>query len=976
MLALFLVIAITASMYPMSAVAVVPGKGGFNAPQEKRISKISDKALYANDEIMVRFASSVIGNTTKITTFAEKRHLEKKASLDSGRVAVFRIKDGKSVKKKVEELIADSSVTLVQPNYRYKPLAISTNDTYKTSLWGLDNTGQTVNGTAGTADADIDAPEAWGINEGTNGAITVAVIDEGVAYDHPDLAANMWDGSSCVDANGDSIGGGCLHGYDFENDDTNPLPDSDTHGTFVAGIIAALKNNSKGLIGVAPNAKIMSLKSSLTTEEVVNAIAFAQRNGAKVINASWGGYDDDPILDSAISSFDGMFVAAAGNESVDNDGSDPLYPCALSGNGYDNVICVAATDQNDALADFSNYGASTVDLAAPGVNIFSASAYTNALNEDFQGVTVPGVPATWTKTGNFGTVNESGDKKLVGDTNQSPYLDNVSNTATTASYNTTASRDGHVYVDFDTTCDTEYSPSGWSDYMEIDSSDDGGVSWSLADMRWDESMIDDDSDSAGSVSYEARDTVLGVASSATTKLRFKWITNGSADANHAGCTVNNLKVKYLADGSGETYEWMDGTSMAAPMVAGAVALAWGYRPDVSIDVMKDAIVNQGDAIAGLDGVVASGKRLNVEGTLQYLRSVKTITSIVIHPVWTEPIIDDTAGTVSVAIPSGADLSAITPEIYFSGVSISPASNTVQDFTNPVTYTVTALDGSTKDYVVTVLTASTPTISDFRFDGIVTQAVIDNENHTVAITVPYGTNRATLLPVIYTDIGSSINLAPGFEQDYTDPVDYVLSDSNGFSIYYTVTVTVSAHSFADTGVSFKKGDVSLGKTSNESVRVKFDDVDHVAYYMVSRHEDFAGAEWRAIRDGVRIDVKKKGGKQRFYFRFKDVDGAISDVYTKTVRYVPEKRAIKNSQSQVKRGETLTQSGERFSKDSLVEIYFSVANGSYQKIKTRTDDHGVFSVSFTVGRKPKGKYFWYAFDTKTRKKSQRISYKVVE
>src|SRR6185369_1404107 len=438
---IFLIIALIAPLFPDRTLATAIGKGGVRGPQEKRIAKISEKAEYASGEIVVRFVADVRGDTSKVTAFAKNKHLEKKASFDAGKAVVFKIKDGQSVKNKTAELISDSSVLVAQPNFQYKPLVISTNDTNKADLWGLDNTGQAVNGISGTADADIDAPEAWAIDEGTNGEVTVAVIDDGVAYNHPDLAANMWDGSSCVDENGDAILGGCLHGYDFESLDNDPLPDSATHGTFVAGIIAAAKNNAKGLIGVAPNAKIMALKSSLTTEEIVNAVAFAENNGAKVINASWGGYGDDPILDDAIANFDGLFVAAAGNESVDNDGEDPLYPCALT-TQVSNMICVAATDQNDALADFSNYGATTVDVAAPGVNIFSIDAYTNALNEDFQGVTVPDVPGTWTKSGNFGSINDGGDKKLVGDTNQSPYLDNANNTTTTASYDTTASRDG------------------------------------------------------------------------------------------------------------------------------------------------------------------------------------------------------------------------------------------------------------------------------------------------------------------------------------------------------------------------------------------------------------------------------------------------------------------------------------------------------------------------------------------------------
>lgn len=141
-------------------------------------------------------------------------------------------------------------------------------------------------GISGTIDADIDAPEAWALNEGTNGTVIVAVIDSGVAYNHPDLLGNMWNGSSCVSDTGAALGG-CNYGYDFEDSDKTPLPTTSSHGTHVAGTIAAIKNNSKGSVGVAPNAKIMAIKSSLTTVDNVKSINFARYNGAKVINASW-----------------------------------------------------------------------------------------------------------------------------------------------------------------------------------------------------------------------------------------------------------------------------------------------------------------------------------------------------------------------------------------------------------------------------------------------------------------------------------------------------------------------------------------------------------------------------------------------------------------------------------------------------------------------------------------------------------------
>ena len=258
----------------------------------------------------------------------------------------------------------------------------------------MENTGQSVSSTSGTSDADIDGKEAWGLSEGDG--VIVAVIDSGVAYNHPDLSANMWDGTDCTDENGDFLGS-CNHGFDFEDNDKTPLPTSSSHGTHIAGTIAAAMDNGKGVIGVAPQAEIMALKTELTTGEIVSAIAFAEQNGAKVINASWtcyvlpdqggihadcSGSSDygDQALSDAIGGFPGLFVTAAGNGDGDNDDEGDnhdsgqtihSYPCDLA---LANIICVAATDQDDVLASFSDFGATSVDVGAPGVNILSTIA--------------------------------------------------------------------------------------------------------------------------------------------------------------------------------------------------------------------------------------------------------------------------------------------------------------------------------------------------------------------------------------------------------------------------------------------------------------------------------------------------------------------------------------------------------------------------------------------------------------------------
>ncbi|MDB5194026.1 MAG: Alkaline phosphatase [Parcubacteria group bacterium] len=303
---------------------------------------------------------------------------------DSNTLEVVNTAPGLSLDTVVENLNNDPSVDYAEPNYERSILTIPTNDTFRGLEWGLDNTGQTIPNhnnvqVPGLVNADINAPEAWALGEGAT--TTVAVIDVGVDYRHPDIANMMWDGSLCVDENGSSISGGCMYGYDFANNDNNPLPsglasdDAAFHGTHVSGIIAAEKNNGRGIAGVAPHAQIMALRffhddGTARVSDEVRAIDFARENGAKIINASYGGTQFSQAEYDAIKRFTdagGIFITAAGNSSANNDASH-TYP-----SDYDlpNIISVAATTNTDGLATFSNYGAASVDVGAPGDGIVS-----------------------------------------------------------------------------------------------------------------------------------------------------------------------------------------------------------------------------------------------------------------------------------------------------------------------------------------------------------------------------------------------------------------------------------------------------------------------------------------------------------------------------------------------------------------------------------------------------------------------------
>ncbi|MCI0459041.1 MAG: S8 family serine peptidase [Gemmataceae bacterium] len=273
---------------------------------------------------------------------------------------------------------ADPDVLFAEPNYRIR-IQLTPNDPQYPSQWDLNNTGQT----GGQVDADLDAPEAWSLTTGS-GQTVVAVIDTGVDYRHPDLAANIW--TNTAEAGGapgvDDDGNGYvddIHGYDFANHDGDPLDDHG-HGTHVAGTIGAVGNNQVGITGINWQVKIMALKildaqGSGSTSDAILALNYAVANGATISNNSYGG---DPFSQAFFNAIRDardaghIFVTAAGNGNfiglgINNDRT-PFYPSSYN---LANIVAVAATDHTDNIAIFSNYGATSVDLGAPGVDILS-----------------------------------------------------------------------------------------------------------------------------------------------------------------------------------------------------------------------------------------------------------------------------------------------------------------------------------------------------------------------------------------------------------------------------------------------------------------------------------------------------------------------------------------------------------------------------------------------------------------------------
>jgi subtilisin family serine protease len=278
----------------------------------------------------------------------------------------------------IRDIAREPDAAFCQHNFIYHAFERIPNDTYFEYLWGLHNTGQE----NGTPDADIDAPEAWDLSTGSPDVV-VGIVDTGVDYGHPDLAGNIWTNPDEIAGNGrDDDGNGYvddIHGWDAVDEDGDPM-DENGHGTHVAGTIGATGNNSRGVVGVNWRVSIIATRfldaeGSGTTVDAIECLDYLNTLKARGValiasNNSWGGGGSDPALRDSIAQANNLgmlFCAAAGNESRNNDTTNS-FPA-----NYDlpNVISVAATDRNDRLADFSNYGGSKVDLGAPGVEILS-----------------------------------------------------------------------------------------------------------------------------------------------------------------------------------------------------------------------------------------------------------------------------------------------------------------------------------------------------------------------------------------------------------------------------------------------------------------------------------------------------------------------------------------------------------------------------------------------------------------------------
>lgn len=679
-------------------------------------------APYLPGQVIVKFKQhrtdiAKADGLAKARRFASAKRGRVRNFLKGNNSIVLTIADGASVPNTIAALAFDPDVAYAEPVYPRSSSAITSNDPRRAELWGLDNTGQTVQGVAGTIDADVDALEAFTLSEGATSTVIVAVIDTGVAYNHPDLQNQLWDGTNCVTENGAPLGN-CLHGYDFEDGDRNPLPTSDSHGTHIAGIIAAEKNNGVGILGIAPHAKIMALKFGFDTATEVQAIDFAIQNGAKVINASYGGPSYSQAEFEAIERFrasGGIFVAAAGNDAGDNDaGGGHNYPSDYTSSA---IVGVAATDAHDALANFSSFGATSIDVGAPGVNILSAIADTTPFSETFQTVASPAVPVGWTATGDWGTRDSSGSIRLFGDAANIPYVSSTNTTITSPMINLSTTT--QAQIDFLSWCDTVYSPSPQSggDYMSLEMTGDGSTYTELG--RWNEATYDNDADSTNTPPVvELYANLASSVLTTQTRFRFRWVTSGSDSParGYEGCYVDNITITGISDGSDERYDYYSGTSMASPQVAGLAALLWGYNARLTGPQVKEILLASGDTLSVLTSKTTSGKRVNAHTALQTFQPIVGYSSDNVIPASQVVPANDGTGLVAIDFKLKDGISGLPVTLGEFGYSIDEGATWLAPANGDAS---TALTSSWREG--TYLTALDYTSTTYRFTFDTTHA---------------------------------------------------------------------------------------------------------------------------------------------------------------------------------------------------------------------------------------------------------------
>jgi subtilisin family serine protease len=555
---------------------------------------------YVPGEALVRYAPGTDASERRDLRGAANVDFEDSLSLARTQLVTFKGPVGDAV----DRLEDQPGVLYAQPNYLYHALAAAPNDTHFGNLWGL-------GGTPG-----VGALPAWDRSLGAGQVI--AVVDTGVDLTHPDLAPNLWTGP------------GGIHGTDLVDDGTTP-DDFNLHGSHVAGTAAAVANNALGVAGVAPQAQIMAVRAldaegSGGSNDIADGIAFAANNGAGVINLSLGGSGSagDQAMSDAIAFAEtkgAVVVAAAGNENNNNDVS-PSTPCTLPN---PNIICVAAVTNTGARSDFSNYGATTVDVGAPGgdgsgvanQDILSAKpSWASQFADNFQ---VTPFSPRWTASGTWGPasggLSQPAPPQSATDSPGGNYLPNTNSQLQKATaVDLTGQRGCRIdyflrlanienAVDQDGNLVDSVGVGVITGAGGIGQSFAGNTGTSFERIEQSISAADGRNDVKPTFTFESDGTVEGDGAYID---NFNLLCRGNS-------YPNTIAGDAAADGG--SYTAITGTSMAAPHVAGVAALVRAVDPGVPPSQVVQAIKNGAKPVAGMAGVTVTGGVADAVGAM-------------------------------------------------------------------------------------------------------------------------------------------------------------------------------------------------------------------------------------------------------------------------------------------------------------------------------------------------------------------------
>jgi hypothetical protein len=622
--------------------ATLLAAGSFFGTTEVRASDDFDSR-----DVLIRFKSE--STVAERSEFEQREELILIKEIRSIRVRLYRLPIDADVEITVARYGSIPIIDFAEPDYHRQQSSVSDPD-YPLQ-WALNNTGQQVNGFAGPADFDINWPEAMGRFNGTT-PIIVAVVDSGLSLVHPDILGKVFvndvelDGISGFDDDGNFVVDDFL-GYDFYSDNSFPA-DENGHGTLVSSIIAARADNGLGGVGISPTAQIMPLRvlnqfarsgipKYARVSDVAFALDYAGRMGANIVNLSLGGesYSSTEFwILTLLSEANVLVVAAAGNGGGDGVGDNidvsPIYPAAYN---VENLLSVAAQDRTGGLANFSNYGITNVDLAAPGTNIYGADITRQTLfSENFES----GAPG-WIVGDNFG--NLSSDTWLIDVLSGNHYLTDHSSPDT----NYLANADTWVrspLIDLDGSVgsrlvfDTVMSLA--DDYLVVELSFDG-INWSIYKFY-----------SNSNNGFSTQQIDISDFDFSSCYFRFRLVSDSSFQG--FGVAVDNVEISVVdpLDRDNAASQFNNGTSFSAPMVSGVAALVMSQRPDLSAAQVKAILLNSVRAVPSLVGKVRSGGMLDAAHALKIADEMPFAPTIVNHP---------TNSTVNVGNPISLSVSA-------------------------------------------------------------------------------------------------------------------------------------------------------------------------------------------------------------------------------------------------------------------------------------------------------------------------------